>query len=621
MERKQEPSKAGPAPPEADAAATMAVPPADPAAVASYPYRPGDLVLPGYRLVKRLGQGGFGEVWRATAPGGMGVAIKVLANLGRREGGREYRALGTVKDIRHPHIVPIFGVWLKSGDGHVLEDSEIADVERQLLHGADVDPARTEAATAVLKAVDADLTGHELVIAMGLGDQTLHDRLRQSPGHAAAGETNQAGGLPRESLLVWMRQAALAIDHFNRGGHPGGGSRGAVQHCDIKPQNILLVGDAVQVCDFGLARLQGEVRATNTNMASLAYAAPELLQPPHDPSPSTDQYALAISYHELRTGRLPFADVRPVALLRAKLEGSFAFDGVPAAEAAVLARATSREPTERFPTCTAFVEALERCEWLAGPRDPAASLPVAGALESPQSVPGRSGLRGRGARAAVLALGACLLLAGGATAWLVGPRGERGERPAHASGAPAAGPVATREQAGKEAVRLERNGAFAAAGEAYARALADEPDRLAATLWDLQTQAADGGRHGECVPLLMRLEALYRAEPPPSVQGITRWDVVNTLAWYLVTVEPVGADAAGRARLLADEALAIAGSDATARAQSLDTLAAVFARDGQQDEAVRRIDEAIGLAADPAERAAFDRHREAFAAGRPWSEP
>ena len=50
-----------------------------------------------------------------------------------------------------------------------------------------------------------------------------------------------------------------------------------MQHCDIKPQNILLVGDAVQVCDFGLARAQGEVRATSNTMASLAYAAPEMV--------------------------------------------------------------------------------------------------------------------------------------------------------------------------------------------------------------------------------------------------------------------------------------------------------------------------------------------------------
>ena len=98
---------------DVDATASLpasALPPA--ARVPTYPYHPGELILPGYRLEKRLGSGGFGEVWRATAPGGMGVAIKILANLGRAQGGREYRALQTIKNIRHAHIVPIFGVWL-----------------------------------------------------------------------------------------------------------------------------------------------------------------------------------------------------------------------------------------------------------------------------------------------------------------------------------------------------------------------------------------------------------------------------------------------------------------------------------------------------------------------------
>ena len=130
-----------------DAEATMALPAAGGPRVPVYPYFPGETILPGYRLDKRLGSGGFGEVWRATAPGGMGVAIKILANLGRAQGGREYRALQTIKNIRHAHIVPIFGVWLKAGDGRVLDETELLDAEQRLLRARGVWPAVVTAAT------------------------------------------------------------------------------------------------------------------------------------------------------------------------------------------------------------------------------------------------------------------------------------------------------------------------------------------------------------------------------------------------------------------------------------------------------------------------------------------
>lgn len=323
-------------------------------ALACGPYKKGDVILPGYRLVSQLGKGGFGEVWKATAPGGMGVAIKVIANLGRREGAREYRALRTVKDIRHAHIVPIFGVWLKTSDGRLLDEDEAAKVEGRVLN---TDPGQR---VTIDPQTASPLEQLELVIAMGLGDQTLFDRLQR---------TRESGqGLDGAQLLIWMRQAALAIDHFNRGSSAFERTQSAVQHCDIKPQNMLLVGNAVQVCDFGLARVQGEVRATANNLLSIAYAAPEMTQRPYDPSPATDQYSLAVTYCELRTGRLPYAgpgggaatgELSALELLRAKTEGRLDLDGVSPGEERVLRRGLATDPADRFGSCEEFIDALE----------------------------------------------------------------------------------------------------------------------------------------------------------------------------------------------------------------------------------------------------------------------
>jgi len=634
----------------ADLAATAALPTLPPLRTATFPYHPGDIILPGYRLTKRLGSGGFGEVWRAEAPGGMGVAIKILANLGRREGGREYRALQTIKNIRHAHIVPLFGVWLKANDGRVLSETELHEAEKRILS---VMPASAETRDAVDKPGQSSLESLELIVAMGLGDQTLFDRLRES---------QRAGnrGLPPEELVLWMQQAALALDHFNSSSRRSTENATAVQHCDIKPQNMLLVGDVVQVCDFGLARAQGEVRATSNTMASLAYAAPEMVSPPYDPSPATDQYSLAVSYVELRTGQLPYAELTPITILRAKLDGHLDLTALTPTETSVLKRALQVDPKKRWQSCAEFVRALRgsvprshdsrsldsqlhSSQNTRTPADDQAThlSPDPGLAETkaaenavfttavaPRAVgTAEARTRTQAGIVAAIAAGGLILIAGAYTAF--GPRTQPPSpspptppRSASADGTSNA-PSRTTTPAAllARAADLEQRGDFIASAQDYGAALADEPDKLAAVLWSLQTKAADARRPADCVPLLERLEKLYAASPQPRVAGISRWDVVNSLAWYTAT-QPTADAAAGRtARILAEEALNLAGADPLLRAQSLDTLAASVARAGDTAEALRRIDDALGLVQDPVQRAEFEKRRDRYQRGVPWNEP
>ncbi len=314
-------------------------------------YQPGDEPVPGtgYRLTEFLGRGGFGEVWKASAPGGAEAALKII-RLGGTEGRKEFRALQLVKRIRHPNLVPIIAFWLKTEDGSVLDDKFSAD---EGLVAGDTDADNILKETMAVPTGGSALRAKELVIAMGLGDATLFDRLQQC-------QAENLPGIPREELLRYMDDVAEAIDYLNSPIHDLAAEGAAIQHCDIKPQNLMIVGGAAQVCDFGLARMIGADRTT-TAAASIAYAAPECLEV-GQPSSSTDQYSLAISYFELRTGRLPYVDNTLAAVMQAKRQGDLDFSKLPQKEAEVLHRATSHAPEQRYASCVELVTALRETE-------------------------------------------------------------------------------------------------------------------------------------------------------------------------------------------------------------------------------------------------------------------
>lgn len=254
--------------------------------------------LPGYVITDRIGSGGYGEVFKATAPGGIEKAVKSLYGYHDEElACRELKALERIKGVRHPFLLS-------------LERFEVVD--------------------------------GRLFVVTELADGSLDDCFQE---YRRQGQT----GIPRQELISYLRDAADALDYMQ--------DQHGLQHLDVKPENLLIVGGHVKVADFGLVK--DVARASQYSQVggmTPTYAAPELFD--NRPGARTDQYSLAIVYQELLTGMLPFPG-RTAAQLVAQHTGSEPrVSALPEHDQLVIRQALSKDPEGRFPSCRALIEAL-----------------------------------------------------------------------------------------------------------------------------------------------------------------------------------------------------------------------------------------------------------------------
>ncbi|MFL5244203.1 MAG: protein kinase domain-containing protein [Gemmataceae bacterium] len=280
-----------------------------PAQIASLARLPNQQPIPGYRLIELLGKGGYGEVWKCEAPGGLLKAIKfVYGDLSGMGGDKaaiaeqELQSLQRVKIIRHPFLLSVERV-------EIIQD--------------------------------------QLVIVTELADKNL---LEVRHGH----QKNGLPGVPRPELLGYLREAAEALDWMNL--------QFGLQHLDIKPQNLFLVSNHIKVADFGLVASIWETNSDNVILAGTtpAYCPPEVYR--GSISPFSDQYSLAIVYQEQLTGFRPFQGktARQLAMQHDNAEPDLS--SLPVGDRPIVARALSKDARQRYSTCMAFIEALRHAE-------------------------------------------------------------------------------------------------------------------------------------------------------------------------------------------------------------------------------------------------------------------
>jgi hypothetical protein len=182
----------------------------------------------------------------------------------------------------------------------------------------------------------------QLVIVTELADCSLEDVVKRNRDRGSC-------GIPRDALLSYLHDAADALDYLHE--------RYQLQHLDIKPGNLLLVGGHVKVADFGLLKDLREVECSIVGGLTPVYAPPEVFD--GRPSMHSDQYSLAVMYQELLTGTRPFGGRTIAQLATQHVHSAPNLDPLPPSDRPLVAKALEKDPERRFSNCKEFVEALK----------------------------------------------------------------------------------------------------------------------------------------------------------------------------------------------------------------------------------------------------------------------
>lgn len=212
-----------------------------------------------YTNLVEIGRGGMALVYRATAPDGRLVALKLLPpHVAGDATARARFELESTLGLNHPNIVRV-NRWGIEQDIPFMEMDYIA--------------------------------GESL------------DRM-----------VARAGPLPPEQVAGILIDAGRALDYAHERG---------IIHRDVKPSNIILRTDGrALLADFGVAKAIGATAytATTVRVGSVFFMSPEQAIGAYELTKASDVYSLGVTAYYALTGRVPFEGNSDVAIARQHVE-------------------------------------------------------------------------------------------------------------------------------------------------------------------------------------------------------------------------------------------------------------------------------------------------------------
>ena len=286
----------------------------------------GELVANRYRILKLIGRGGMGEVYRATDQLlNEDIALKTLrADIARDESYlRRFRTeIQLARKVTHQNVCRVFEVGVHEFTGTARPPLRFFTME--LLSG-----------------------------------ETLYARIQR------------LGRLSREQAFPIAVQMAEGLAAAHEAG---------IVHADFKTGNIILVpvpgGERAVITDFGLARIDPTSMAFDETRSAtvighvagtLAYMSPEQMIG-GSVTAASDIYSFGIVLFEMATGKMPFDGQHVInsAVQRVSGEGASARSLVPNLDSrwdSAITRCLQREPSRRFASTADIADWFTKLSW------------------------------------------------------------------------------------------------------------------------------------------------------------------------------------------------------------------------------------------------------------------